>query len=207
MIKSIISLTVVTIFWGCSVTKMVERLETAKMPTQYAFAIGIDSLKKTIKKEFIRKKMVPDSVDDNRRSLEEVNPADYYALKGGSIDTLELPTLHLLDEYLGDALVISPIGISHNYRFVGTNIHPIYRTRFLLVFEALNENQTNIKVYPINPEIAIGSEFKWNNHTLWWYRAAIMHVAESSTIEEYQILLRIGEALGAVDKMPKYEWK
>jgi hypothetical protein len=202
------------LFISCSQVLVVHELEIQKMPTSYVFNTSKDSLMNAIKRRFVKRitreqetyGWVPHVI--TRQDLEKVNAFDYYAFADeDSVNNytdgrMDIKTRHITDSVLQDAFVFEPIGISYNYVFEDTHIRPVYCTSFKLRIKKLNTNMFKVTVYTIDPRIAIGSHISFKDPSNWGGRIATMEPAEPSTIEEYQILLGIGEALGVKDQMP-----
>lgn len=70
--------------------------------------------------------------------------------------------------------------------------------------EVLAENRTRVDVIAVNPRITIGARFPYYlPYVPSVPDAAITRKVPPSTIEEYEILLKIGRALGVEQEMPK----
>jgi hypothetical protein len=107
----------------------------------------------------------------------------------------------ITDEYIYNVEIWHPIGLSQNYIFKETEIHPVYEACFYVQVDSLELSRSRATVVTNHPKIAIGQEKKFDAHKgVYW--AEVWLPVELSTIEEYQILLRIGKALGVKDSMP-----
>jgi len=215
-------------FISCSTTNSiekvyeVEKINIAPMPTEYIFNVSKDSMYKILESSFYPTDVIERIKKtwglNSREKLDNINPNDYYftvkdefeySLLG--IDSsdfmgekpylVHFPVDFFKDEYL-DAWIRYPTGISYNYKFKGIDIHPIYKTLFYIKLDEVNIENTRVSIFAYQPKIVIGSEVRFDIHHD-YQRFAIEIPAEPSTIEEYQILLRIGEAIGVKDQMPK----
>ena len=219
------------IFWviSCSQIRFVdvkayEKIDVPKMPTEYIFDVSQDSMMKVLEKHFNsfrvteefkkiwkvknRKDLQGISFYKYLRRLEEYEFEGYFYLPDSlkQVDDyylISLPVRYIKDNFLLDAWVRHPTDIAYNYQFEGTDIHPIYKTIFQIKMKEITHEKTQVSIIPINPKIVVGSEVVYNPRILWWQRIAIDKDAVPSTIEEYQILLYIGEILGVKDQMPK----
>jgi hypothetical protein len=195
---------------ACSQTYEVVKVPTRKMPTSYLFNISKDSLIHTLQREL--GKPTEETWEEiyqikSRESLRRANPFKYLELQtirneGSVWFVFAFNITYLHDEYLQNATITRPVGFAKHYVFENTTIAPIYSAHFEAIIRAATDRQTIVTIETIAPGIAIGSEIKWNPHAFWWNRHAVYQKVEPSTIEEYQILLRIGEILGVKQQMP-----
>ena len=88
-----------------------------------------------------------------------------------------------------------------NIFFNNHNSPYLYWVDFHIHLQSIDNNHTVIEVIAIEPRIKIGQSFF---PTLPHLARPFTHTqVETSTIEEYEILLKIGELLGVKEKMPK----
>jgi hypothetical protein len=66
----------------------------------------------------------------------------------------------------------------------------------------LDSNRTRVEIVTIKPKILLGVRFPYNVLPIESSNAGISKEVSPSTIEEYRVLLVIGEALGIKDSMP-----
>jgi hypothetical protein len=78
-----------------------------------------------------------------------------------------------------------------------------YSYSFLIHITSINSNKTLVEIRTINPEICIGVKFPHNIIDFDVPEGSLMKRVRPSTIEEYQVLLVIGEALGVKEEMPR----
>lgn len=90
----------------------------------------------------------------------------------------------------------SPIGESQIY-FTDDGQPAIYYADFHIHLTALGTNRTRVEIFTYDSTVAIGAEKAWTAHG--HEIGLITAKVPPTTVEEYQILLRIGEQLGAKD--------
>lgn len=200
---------------SCSSTFKYIKTHTIKYPTEYQFSVPIDTLRKLFIKEF---STIDSSILSNkfsRKTFSNVDFAKMYYLHpdvydendticDNSFQRIFIPMRYVYDEAVLHLRVWHPIGLSYNYRFIEEDsiYSPLYKATFLVLFSSVNQYTTLARVKAICPRIAIGYRYTYNFHND-ETKEVIWEDAEPSTIEEYQILLRIGKALGVQDSMPK----
>ena len=181
------------------------------MPISYDFNIPKDSLYKTIINVFSSFTKIKDSF--SRYEAEKINFTQYYYLDPEYYGVenaryfdpdnyIHLPISFIRDEYLDSLQIWHPIGLSYNYKFGGTEIRPVYDACFFVNLESTSANSTRATVVTLKPRIAVGRKREFDAHKgMVWN--PVWQDSEPSTIEEYQILLRIGERLGIKKNMPQ----
>jgi hypothetical protein len=90
----------------------------------------------------------------------------------------------------------------HSRIYVGTKEKIPYFYDLHVHLESLGPDSTRVTVSPIDPTISIGVRFPYNVLPISEPGVALTTPVEGSSIEEYEVLLRIGEALGEKDVMP-----
>lgn len=204
-------------FVSCTVRQNYVPVSIQKMPTSYIFHVQIDTLRRIIINEFCKRnynekntytrKYFSGNNLVSRMLLEkesykedDTNCYNYY-------NQIYFYGVDVYDSVIVNYLIRNVIGLSYNYRFVvgkNRNYSPFYDVRFVVSLESIDTNTTKAKVIAVCPKIAIGYRYTYNFHND-ETKEVIWEDAEPSTIEEYQILLRIGKALGVQDSMPKLE--
>ena len=74
-----------------------------------------------------------------------------------------------------------------------------YHAEYHIHLTEVSENKTKVEIFTINPSISIGHK----PFSQYIHMTPIEREVLPSTIEEYEILLKIGEILGVKDSMPK----
>jgi hypothetical protein len=69
----------------------------------------------------------------------------------------------------------------------------LYSVSFQLHLDSIDNNHTSVTINTIDPSVVVGLKFGLADN--WGVRIADFRIVEPSTVEEYQILLRIGNAL------------
>ncbi len=90
-----------------------------------------------------------------------------------------------------------PMGLSSVYRVRGRPVP--YLADFHLKIEALDDNRTRVAVEAIDPQVIAGKTLLPGRH---FTRANIYAPVEPTSIEEYDLLLRLGDELGEADMPP-----
>jgi hypothetical protein len=78
---------------------------------------------------------------------------------------------------------------------------PYYYSLHLHIIK-IDNTKTEVEIITINPEIMTGIRFPSNVLSSVFHQPPITKSVHPSTIEEYRVLLNIGEVLGIKDKMP-----
>lgn len=185
---------------GCTNSIIIKKY--SKNPTQYTFNTSINKIKTVIIEKFDLYKF------KNCYPIGEFS--DHIHMRPILISEYDLNnlTLFLSDSIINtlsknDAVLTSSfdcVGNSSVY-FLG-NKGAIYFATFIIRLREIDNNQTRVEIETYNPRIYAGGRF--------WDFVFISHPApanhkkvEPTTIEEYEILLTIGEALGVKENMPK----
>jgi hypothetical protein len=158
-------------------------------PTSYVFNASVDKIKRVL----VEKIAPTPSYDNTIR----------YA-KGGRIFFFVRDNLYDSFKYLNteenlDDAIIEDEG-SPSYVYYNKEEPIVYSVKLHIHFKALSPDSTLVEIRAINPNIQVGY------HVM---RALVdMGMTKTkevppSTIEEYQLLLAIGEGLGMKDQMPK----
>jgi hypothetical protein len=169
-----------------------------KNPTSYIFHVPINKLRDTIKSDFIidRAKDINDLMNVQDISVKTWNilTSNDYNISKKAKDIFEKED-NKLDLYLYSST--NPIiSYSRMYKRFWKKLE--YRAEFQLHFILLNDNETKIEIITHNPRVLYWSLriFNWG-HSFVNYRSV-----EPTTIEEYEILLRIGNLIGEKDMPP-----
>jgi len=112
--------------------------------------------------------------------------------------------IYIEDEELDSVSISHFVGLSRNYLFTKNNVSPYYRAIFHLVIDSIDNNHTRVKIETISPVIFVGKQLQMGGHTIfpefYWHSVAVP--VEPSTLEEYEILMKIGELTGIKKEMP-----
>ncbi|HLN74510.1 MAG TPA: hypothetical protein VK205_14555 [Prolixibacteraceae bacterium] len=197
LILIIIAFSILVIFLCYSnIGYRVKRLDE-KNPTSYIFHTSYDQLKEIIRGDF--SKGLSKDISD-RRSVLEIGSRQWnvndeislYLLYLG--DTVFEKPENKLDLYLtpsGDRTV----SYSKVYKKFWKSLE--YFAEFQLHFEPINENETKITVITHAPEVLYSGSPVFSGHAYVNFKKV-----EPTTIEEYEILLRIGKLIGEKDMPP-----
>lgn len=111
---------------------------------------------------------------------------------------------YIEDEELDSVSISHFVGLSRNYQFSKNKVSPYYKAIFHLVIDSIDNTHTRVKIETISPVIFVGKQLQMGGHTLppdfYWESVAVP--VEPSTLEEYEILLKIGELTGIKNEMP-----
>lgn len=154
---------------------------TRQNPTSYKFNANIRDIKKVINLNFNRleyKVMSLAFFEDDNPFSENIftNPVNKY------------------DAYL----------YSHN--LINSSVYYkdskplLYSVSFHIHLDSVSNNQTIVTINTINPEVIVGTKFGFSDNLR--IRTADFRKVEPSTVEEYEILLKIGTALTEKDMPP-----
>lgn len=197
LILAIIAGSVLVIFlWYSNIGYRVKLLDD-KNPTSYIFHTPYDQLKEIIRCDFSKDRSK--DMNDRKIALEigsrpwNVNDkiSPYLLYLGDKVS--EKPE-NKLDLYLtpsGDRTV----SYSKVYKKFWKSLE--YFAEFQLHFEPINENETKITVITHAPEVLYTSSPVFSGHAYVNFKKV-----EPTTIEEYEILLRIGKLVGQKNMPP-----
>jgi hypothetical protein len=169
-------------FASCQ-NKIIKIEQEKKNPVEYIFSCSKDSLHNVISKQL------------------EINNLMVWDSKHGSMVLKEISHLFSQNGNSSDFCLesIDYIGKSKTY-FATDGAHLDYRAWFYLHLEAIDKANTRIKITTIEPKVIVGREllptpphFVRRDKTI---------AVEPSTIEEYEILLKIGDLVGEKDMPP-----
>jgi hypothetical protein len=175
-------------FFCCS--NAAERIATLNNPTKFVFHKPKTEVTKAIISEFDHFKFAGRALNYKNGELSE--PID-------SLDIFDQPG-NEDDFYLTQSLDVDNVVQSKNYKVNGE--FPEYFASFHLHINAIDSMSTEVEIITIDPKIVIGKEFFPSG--LHFARLNEYQKVEPSTIEEYEILLKIGAALGEKN-MPKLQ--
>lgn len=99
-------------------------------------------------------------------------------------------------------LFVDNLGRPHSRIYVGTTEKVPYFFKIGVHFVAFGSDSTQVSVTAIDPTISIGVRFPYNILPISEPGVALTKPVEGSSIEEYEVLLTIGGALGEKDAMP-----
>ncbi|MBI5019883.1 MAG: hypothetical protein HZB59_00410 [Ignavibacteriales bacterium] len=158
-----------------------------KNPTSYIFNFSIDVIKIIIKQ------------NHEKMPLKYIESAEDSSIVWGEY-ILRKPE-NKNDFYLMNMLP-SDTSIIY-YRVIDETVKTLpYIYSIHLHITSLDSSKTLVNVITIRPRICIGVRFPYNVLPISEPDASLMKIVAPSTIEEYTVLLVIGEALGMKDKMP-----
>jgi len=182
---------------GCSGLFITEYKLKTPNPTEYVFDVSIDSLSKKTYQSFLKK---PFSKNEFKQ-LHVRNSSDDFSFR--FCDSTIANQLNMHPYCLLLSRMDYSIGSSYLYYKAGERMS--YFACFHIHFESLGAGKTRVKVDAVNPVLREGSSFR----NFWVSLFGLTHggsfdeiPVKGSTIEEYQILQRIGEIAGVFDKMP-----
>lgn len=104
-------------------------------------------------------------------------------------------------ENINDLVLDPPLLGSVIFRSQERPVYYLYKFHIHLVENS--PGKTRVEVRTINPRISIGVRFPYNILPISESNAGLWKQVEPSTIEEYRLLLAIGEGLGIRDSMPQ----
>jgi len=171
-------------------TKFIALKMPAKNPTSFIFNANMSDIKKTIKLNFSK-------LEFNDMILRFKENSNSFSEDIFKIETNK-----------NDAYLYSNSPINSSLYFKDT-IPLLYSTSFHIHIDSIDDNHTLVKIITIEPQIIVG---------LIWYEFGSIHrnadvrIVKPSTVEEYEILLRIGNTLGekemsAIIIPDKQEWE
>ena len=183
--KSLIvqSVLVLLLLAGCdSRSDYVECKLISKNPTSYEFEASLDSIKSTIHYVFGKGKYA------------YLESADDYPLVSGK---------GILDKSENKQdFVLENLFPGHKSKvYVSKKEIVPYFYKLHLHLTTRDSSKTLVKILTINPRISIGVRFPYNILPFTLPGAALIKPVSPSTIEEYEVLLLIGDALGIRQKM------
>jgi hypothetical protein len=173
-----------------------------KNPTFYTFDESLKEIRHIIKNKFNNfnfKNCYPDGKFAKFVHMEVIFADEYEAryltlcLPDSIIKTLTANDVVLTSDY-------DRVGNSSVY-FLG-NKGAVYFATFIIRLKEIDSNQTKVEIETYNPRIYAGGRF-WDFIFITHPAPANHKTVEPTTIEEYEILLTIGEALGVKENMPK----
>jgi hypothetical protein len=170
----------VLFFSSCITPKKIIISDSEKNPTEYFFNISLDSMARTIEKVFQKQRYCGYFLDDNTSPFFKHIP---------NLDKNEHDYFLMIFTY-SDVTCRSKVYYS---RYGKPRLyHPYY------YFVNLEEKDSGVKVYvyAINPQLNVG--WRWGaGHSLLDYGFKPRSISvPSTTVEEYEILLMIGNTLG-----------
>lgn len=171
-----------TVIFGCSDSNF-ERIELeTKNPTEYIFNASLTKVKSAIQLEF------------DHHNFKRMNIAFKGSFYPDSTKLFDQPGNE--DDY---CLYSNLNSIGKSRIFYKGSEFLEYFADFHLHLDQIGVESTRIEIITLNPRIIIGREILPNIHAV---RPDKYHDVKPSTIEEYEILLKIGKAIGQED-MPE----
>jgi hypothetical protein len=167
-----------------------------KNPTSFVFHTSLNKLRNIIKKDFVidRSKNINDLMnvqDISKKSWNILTVNDSNFPIKGEIFKMEE---NRFDLYLYSSS--NPIiSYSKVYKKFWKSLK--YRAEFQLHFATVSENETKITIITHNPKVLYWSLNIFSGHPFAEYKTV-----QPTTIEEYEILLRIGNLVGEEDMPP-----
>jgi hypothetical protein len=147
-------------------------------PLQYTYKASINYIRKIIREKLDKNVNIvmffDEGIYENYR---------YLNTKENQNDIIFIPFIHHSDLYYSKKRAIS--------HFARYHIH----------FVKLNDTTTTVEIKTLQPKITIGES--WFRKIWSEYPGFYNKEVPPTTIEEYKILLTIGEGLGVLEKMPK----
>lgn len=181
-------------------------------PTNYEFDATIGDVKDAIKKAFskwreeelkLRERRVwngPGDAEAKRRLTAALQRPPMYLFWKGDADALAKDLLtrpgNENDAYFYGT--DSPVGESQVYFKDGQPL--IYYADFHIHLTAVGPKRTRVEIFTCDSSVAAGAEKSLTVHR--YGNSLITANVDPTTVEEYQILLRLGEQLGAKDMPP-----
>jgi hypothetical protein len=180
----IIIFSVIILICGCdSKIDYIELRMPQKNPSTYIFEASIDTIKNVIRR------------NHGKMPLMHIETAtDSSLIWSGNV--LTIPE-NKDDFYIYNIL---PVDTSIIFSNVEKPIPYSYSMHIHLV--SASPERTLVTIKTINPEICVGVKFPHNVIKFGVPEGSLLKSVSPSTIEEYMVLLVIGEALGVKDKMP-----
>jgi len=162
------------LFVSCN-TKFIALKMPVKNPTAFTFNANMSEVKKAIKLNFSKLEF-NDMIlrfKENSNSFSE----DIFKIEANKNDAYLYTNQHINSSlYFKDTIPL------------------YYLTSFHLHIDSIDDNHTLVTINAIEPQIITGFEFLGLQGA--FYRKPDIRLVEPSTVEEYEILLRIGNALG-----------
>jgi hypothetical protein len=212
LINFIISITIISVllFTGCGVTYNYHCIDfDDKNPTKYIFNKNIDEIRETILNDENEIKLsliynnqlhyVEERYEKNWNFYFK-SPKEYLDMWNPYQNSIKTIKTNSLDFYL----ISYGITKSSELCFDDKNIPLCYMVSFQIHFEIIDSLNTQIEIFTIYPRVITGIEgFPTGFHMS---RQFIERSIMPSSIEEYEILLKIGEILGVKEEMPKCKY-
>ncbi len=176
------------VFISCNNSYIKQKL-SQKNPTFYVFNASIGEIKNVVKEHYIHdssKKMRLYFFSD-KHTLSILQYLNIKRTIGDNNDAILYASYHknLSNLYYKDN---KPLG---------------YSAYFHVHLTELEKYQTKIEIITYKPTLLLGEKFYSKIFNIFGHSFFNTEEVEPSSIEEYQILLDIGEGLGVKDKMPK----
>jgi hypothetical protein len=166
-------------FASCQ-NKIIKIEQDKKNPIEYVFSCSKDSLHNVISKQLKYNNMMLWDSQHGIMVLEEVS--NMFSQKGNSSDFCLMPIYFICK---------SKIYFTNDGDLLD------YEAWFYLHLESIEKNLTKVKITTIEPKVIVGRELlPTPPHFGRKYKKIDV---ESSTIEEYEILLKIGDLVGEKD--------
>jgi hypothetical protein len=188
MTKYFIGFYISSLLIACT-SKLVTHQLPLKNPTSYVYHFSKQILSETIKSEF------------SLRCFKGMKLYDFYSNEGAQVSDSRFGKDTLAQ---GD-FILENFHMSIDTSMVYTNQNNTgypYLAKFYLQLVSIDSNSTLIKVLTIDPEIIYGTSLSYVHS---FSGANKYKKVLPTTTEEYQILLKIGLALGIENEMPKLQ--
>lgn len=218
-IKQFVSLLFSIFFFGCVCTKYDIIIQQKVLnPTSYEFYISKADLEKIVIEEFSSSANWSDSILE-REQVEDLDFSAFFYLNPSiyKSDTTYFKNKTYEDHFVGigvpmkryikddllcDVEIWKTVGLSRNVAFLGYDRRPFYSAIFIVTFDSLDTKLTKANVVTLYPKVAVGVKTVYDVHRGFW-KIPIWKSVPPSTVEEYQILLRIARRLGIQSEMPE----
>jgi len=176
---------IVVVLAACGAPRVEQRTLAQPNPTSYDFAVSVEAIQQAIDALYTQQ------FREHALNSFSIAKADDEPLSDEQRERFERPE-GADDRYLW--YMHAPMGLSLVY-FVDGEPAP-YIADFHLEIQALEAQLTRVAVEAVEPQVIAGKTLL-PRHEL--SRANIYLAVSPSTVEEYQLLLRIGEILGQPD--------
>jgi len=166
--------------------------------TEYVYNMSLEELRDLVKNEF-ENPANPDVEEILCRKMEVSTITEFLT---GLIDSVSYPFYQI--KSMHDLILEYPVSthsttLGYSDVYYKKNMPLLYSASFHLHFEQIDADMTKIKVYVLEPKVAVGEEILAQiiipSHAGYSWKSV-----KPTTIEEYKILLRIGKVVG--EKMP-----
>ncbi len=168
--------------WACGAPQVTGRPPAEPFPTAWVYAASVDQIQSAVRRLY-------------KLQFEERTEGKFYVIASGDAVLTESDEARFQAPGGEDDLILSyghmPMGPSTVYE-VGGRPAP-YLADFLLRIEVVDEGRTRVEVETIDPQVIAGRTLLPGRH---FTRANIYVPVAATSVEEYELLRRLGELLG-----------